>query len=174
MRTRTKLIPAFLCALFGLLLFLPTSSAQGAVATAASIELSSDSFLEGSPVTIRVYDVTAAGASFQVYFTYDASGTDTIEAKSAYANISVDLATNEDEWVRTMIFESPTAGAYIRVHVAGSAGEVSSDLDAAQCDATDVEDLLPTDLIITIGVALMIILIIVSIVVGLARKGSRR
>ena len=166
-------MPVFMFALLSLFLFLPTSSVQGAAATAASIELSSDSFLEGSPVTIRVYDVVASGASFQVYFTYDASGTDTLETKASYANISVDLATNEDEWVRTMVFEAPTAGAYIRVHVTDRDWN-QTELDSAQCDATDVEDLLPTDLIITIGVALMIILIIVGIVVGLARKGSRR
>lgn len=171
MRTRTKLLPVCLFVVLSLFL-LSSTPARAADATAASLELSSDSFLEGSPVSIRVYDITAAGAAFRVYFTYDSSGTDTLEAKSAYANISVDLGAGDDEWVRTMTFEAPTSGAYIRVHVT-TAGAPDTDLDSAQCDATDVEDLLPTDLIITIGVALMIILIIVGIVIGLAKRGRR-
>jgi len=156
-----------------LVLLLPSTPARTADATAASVELSSSSFLEGSPVTIRVYDVTAAGGEFIVYFTYDSSGTDTLEAKSDYANISVDLATDEDEWVYSMIFVAPTAGSYIRVHVTTS-GAPATDLGAAQIMANDPEDLLPTDLIITIGVALMIILVVVSVVTGIAMRNRRR
>lgn len=169
MLKRKWVIPVLVLVMLGL-----TLPAQGADSTAASLELSSNSFLEGSPVTIRVYDVTAAGSEFRVYFTYDSSGTDTIEAKTAYANISVDLSSGQDEWVRTMVFEAPTAGAYIRVHVVGNAAPGGSDLDVAQIDATDPETLLPTDLIITIGVSLMIILIIVSVVIGLASRRGRR
>ena len=151
----------------------PIQAKPQAVATAASLELSSDTFLNGSPVTIRVFDVTAAGASFVISFTYDAAGTETIEAKSAYANRSVQLGTGQDEWIITMIFEEPTAGNYIRVQVSASA-TADVPLAQAQIDAVDPETLLPTDLIITVGVALMIILIVVGIVVGLAKRGSRR
>jgi len=151
----------------------PAQAAPTAAATAASLELSSDTFLEGSPVTIRVYDIAAAGASFGIYFSYDSSGTDTLEAKSAYANRSVQLGTGQDEWIITMIFEEPTAGSYIRVHVSAALAG-AADLAEAQIDAVDPESLLPTDLIITVGVALMIILIVVGIVVGLAKRGSRR
>ena len=159
-------------AILGLFL-LPASPGKGAVATGASLEMSSDSFMVGTPVTMRVYDVAASGATFGIYFSYDLTGTDTIEAKSAYANISVDLGADDDEWVRTMVFAAPTAGAYIRVHVVDTHGSGQTELDAAQIDATDPEDLLPTDFIITVGIALMIILIIVGIVVGLARRGRR-
>ena len=152
----------------------PIQAKPQAAATAASLELSSDTFLNGSPVTIRIYDVTAAGASFGISFFYDNSGTETLEAKSAYANRSVQLATGQDEWIITMIFEEPTAGAWIRVKVNGANSATTSVLATAQIDAVDPETLLPTDLIITVGVALMIILIVVGIVVGLARRGSRR
>ncbi|MFX0185805.1 MAG: hypothetical protein ACFE95_22195 [Candidatus Hodarchaeota archaeon] len=169
MRTRTKLTSILLVALLSLFL-LPTARVSGAAATAASLELSSDSYLEGTPVTIRVYDITASGSSFGIYFSYDASGTDTIETKSSYANISVQLGTGDDEWVRTMIFDPPTSGSYIRVHVVDKHTTGQSELASAQIDATDVEELLPTDFIITLGVGLMIIGIIVAIVVSLYRR----
>jgi len=153
---------------------MPTMAKTQAAATAASLELSSDTFLNGSPVTIRVYDVTAAGASFGITFFYDLTGTETLEAKSAYANRSIQLGTGQDEWIITMIFEEPTAGDYIRVKVVGALTDTTAVLATAQIDAVDPETLLPTDLIITVGVALMIILIVVGIVVGLARRGSRR
>jgi hypothetical protein len=172
-KQKVKLLPLVILAVCSIaLLATPAQAAPMAAATAASLELSSNSFLEGSPVTIRVYDVTAAGASFVVYFTYDSSGTDTLEAKTSYANKSVLLGSSSDEWVHTMVFEAPTSGAYVRVHVAAAA-DGSADLASAQIDAVDPESLLPTDLIITVGIALMIILIIVGIVAGLARRGRR-
>ena len=156
-----------------LTLFANTIPANAAAGTAASLEMSSDTFLNGSPVTIRIYDVTAAGSTFGISFFYDNSGTATLEAKSAYANRSVQLGTGQDEWIITMIFEEPTAGSWIRVSVVGSCSSTTSELAIAQIDAVDPESLLPTDLIITVGVALMIILIVVGIVVGLAGKGRR-
>lgn len=174
-KTQMKFLPlAFLLAITLMAMLVPARAAPQAAATAASLELSSDTFLNGSPVTIRVYDVTAAGASFGISFSYDLSGTETLEAKSSYANRSVQLGTGQDEWIITMIFEEPTAGDYIRVEVVGALSSTTSVLATAQIDAIDPEDLLPTDLIITVGVALMIILIVVGIVVGLARRGSRR
>ena len=147
--------------------------AKGAAATAASLEMSSDTFLNGSPVTVRIHDVTAAGGSFGISFYYDAAGTETLEAKASYANRSVQLGTGQDEWIITMIFEEPTAGQWIRVKVNGANSDTTVVLATAQIDAVDVESLLPTDLIITVGVALMIILIVVGIVVGLAGRGRR-
>ena len=161
-----------------MLLFLTVGASvfqtSAAASTAASLEMSSDTFLNGSPVTIRIYDVAAAASSFGISFFYDSSGTATLEAKSSYANRSVQLGTGQDEWIITMIFEEPTAGAWIRVSVVGSCSSTTSELAIAQIDAVDPESLLPTDLIITVGVALMIILIVVGIVVGLAGRGSRR
>lgn len=174
-KTHLKYLPlGFLLAITLMALVAPAQAKTQAAATAASLELSSDTFLNGSPVTIRVYDVTAAGASLGISFYYDSSGTETIEAKSAYANRSIQLGTGQDEWIITMIFEEPTAGAYIRVKVVGALSDTTDELAVAQIDAVDPETLLPTDLIITVGVALMIILIVVGIVVGLARRGSRR
>lgn len=152
----------------------PVQAAPQAASTAASIELSSDTFLNGSPVTIRIFDVTAAGSSFVITFLYDNAGTATLEAKSSYANRSVQLGTGQDEWIITMVFEEPTAGSWIRVYATGTAVSTTVKLSEAQIDAVDVESLLPTDLIITVGVALMIILIVVGIVVGLARRGGAR
>lgn len=147
-----------------------TPAAPAAAATSASLELSADSFLEGSPVTIRVHNVIAAGASFGISFFYDVTGTETLEVKAAYANRSVQLGTSDDEWILTMTFPAPTAGEWIRVKVNGANAGTTSVLATAQTDAVDVESLLPTDLIITVGVSLMIILIVVAIVAGLARK----
>lgn len=172
MKAKTKsrvFITAFV--MLTILAFTNPLSVRGAAATAASLELSSNSYLEGSPVTIRVHSVLAAGGSFGISFFYDASGTETIEAKATYANRSVQLGSGKDEWVFTMTFVAPTAGEWIRVKVNGANAGTTSVLDTAQIDAVDVESLLPTDLIITIGVSLMIILIIVGIVAGLAKRG---
>lgn len=172
MRKRT-LQSLIIPSLIALLVFslTPTQAAPQAAATGASLEVSSSSYLIGSPVTIRVYDVLAAGASFGVYFTYDSSGTDTIEAKTEFANISVQLGTGQDEWTYTMIWPAPTSGASITVHVGPTCGDgTDEDLASQQVMAQDPEDLLPTDMVITVGIALMIILIVVSIVMGLARR----
>jgi len=167
-KTRFKVASIFVLALMGLMLFVPTPS-RAADATAASVEVSSDGFMADTPVTIHVYDVTAAGGSFIVYFSYDASGTDTLETNTAYENISVTLGTGDDEWYRTMIFEAPTDGAYIRVHVT-TAGAPDTDLCSAQTDCTTVESLLPLDFIIELGVGLMLIGIIISVVVVLYKR----
>jgi hypothetical protein len=152
----------------------PTQAAPAAAATAASLELSADSFLEGSPLTIRVHNVLTAGASFGISFFYDSAGTETLEAKADYANRSVQLGTSDDEWILTMTFPAPTAGQWIRVKVNDVNAGTTTVLATAQTDAVDPETLLPTDLIITVGVSLMIILVVVSIVAGLARRGSGR
>jgi hypothetical protein len=168
---RTKQISVI--ALLLLTLGVAAMPANGAASTGASIELSSGSYLEDSPVTIRVYDVVAAGSTFTVFFTYDLSGTDTVETNADYANITVTLGTDDDEWVYTMIFESPTAGAYIGVHVTADtsqAGELAADYIYAQ----SFSRLWPQDLIIEIGISLMVVLIIVGVVVGLAYVGSKK
>lgn len=156
------------------LLVAPVSKGNAAAATAAKMELSSDSFLVDSLVTIRVYDVSAAGASCNIYFTYDVTGTDTLEVKSRYANISVYLGSNEDEFVHTMIFPEPTAGAYIRVHVCGTAVGATTDLASDTIYAQKFADIWPDELIITIGISLMVVMIIVGIVLGLATLGSKK
>ncbi len=85
-----KFLPiAFLVAITLMATMVPVQAAPQAASTAASLELSSDTFLNGSPVTIRVYDVTAAGSEFHVGFLYEAAGSTTLEAKSAYAYLSV-------------------------------------------------------------------------------------
>jgi len=165
MKLKKLLVLPVLCLV--LLSAVRVQASPQAAATAASLELSASSYLIGSPVTIRVYDVTAAGSSFRIYFTYDLSGTDTLETKTEFANMSVHLGLYQVEWTYTMIFVGPTAGSSITVHVGNGTG---TQLASQQIMAQDPEDLLPTDLIITIGVALMIILIIVGIVTGLARK----
>lgn len=164
-----------LSTVFMLMLFTPVLAGSGAASTAASIELSSGSYLEDSPVTIRVYDVAAAGSTFMIYFTYDSSGTDTIETDAALANISVTLGTDEDEWVYTMIFPSPTAGKYIGVHVTGNtAAESTTDLASDYIYAQSFSGLWPQDLIIEIGISLMVVLLIVGVVMGLAYIGSKK
>ena len=163
--------------LFGVLLLLNFSavfSAQGAAATAAKIELSSDSFLEDSLMTIRVYDVAAAGSSLNIYFTYDLVGTDTLETKSQYANITVYLGSNDDEWVFSMIFPAPTAGGYVQVHACGTAVSTTVDLAADTVYAQSFDDIWPDELIITVGISLMVVLIIVGIVIGLASLGAKK
>lgn len=172
-RNVMRAVPVFVLVLSAFFMIAPVQAAPQAAGTAASVELASNSFLEGSPLTIRVFDVTAAGASFGISFYYDAAGTETLEAKSAYANRSVQLGTGANEWVITMIFESPTSGAWIRVKVNDVNAGTTTVLATAQVDAIDPASLLPTDLIITIGVALMIILIVVGIISGLARRGRR-
>ena len=147
---------------------------SGAASTAASIELSSDTFLADSLVTIRVYDVAAAGSTFTVYFTYDSSGTDTLEAKTAYANLTVTLGTDEDEWVKTMKFPAPTAGAYVGVHATGSASGSTTDLCADYIDVQEFDDLWPGELIMNIGISLMVALLLVGIVVGLSYVGAKK
>ena len=156
------------------MILLPVYMGSPAASTGASIELSSGSYLADSPVTIRVYDVTAAGSTFTVYFSYDSSGTDTLEAKSALANITVTLGTDEDEWIYTMIFPEPTAGAYLGVHVTGSATGSTTDLAADYIYTQTFSALWPQDLIIEIGISLMVVLIIVGIIVGLAFVGAKK
>ena len=165
---------AFLMVTLFLGAFSTMYNAQGAAATGASLELSSDSYLVDSLVTIRVYNVIAAGASFNVYFSYDSSGTDTLEAKSEYANITVVLGSNEDEWVHTMKFPAPTAGSYVGVHVCESATGATTDLAADYCYKQTFSELWPSDLIIEIGISLMVVLLIVAIVIGIAKIGSGR
>lgn len=170
MRTKQMTVLALLLLTLGVAVI----PANAAASTGASVELSSGSFLEDSPVTIRVYDVVAAGSTFTVYFTYDSSGTDTLETNSDYANITVTLGSDDDEWVFTMIFEAPTAGAYIGVHVTGSASGTTTDLGADYIYAQSFSRIWPQDLIIEIGISLMVVLIIVGVVVGLAYVGAKK
>lgn len=163
--------------LFGVLLLLnfsAISSVQGAASTGAKIELSSDSFLVDSLVTIRVYDITASGSSSNLYFSYDLTGTDTLEAKTEYANITIHLGSNEDEWVFSMIFPAPTAGGYTRVHVANNATGRTVDLASDTMYAQEFDDIWPDELIITVGISLMVVLIVVGIVIGLASLGASK
>ena len=148
--------------LFGLL----ASQVKGADSTAASIELSSNSYLANTPVTIRVYDVTAAGSEFLIYFTYDSSGTDTIESTSKFTNITVYLGTDADEWVFTKNFPAPTAGSYIRVHVCETTWD-ATDLADATIYVQEINELVNLDLFIEVGIYVMIILIFLGIVFGL-------
>ena len=147
---------------------------SGAASTGAKVELSSDTYLVDSPVTMRVYDVVAAGSTFTVYFTYDSSGTDTLETNSDLANITVTLGSDEDEWVYTKKFPDPTGGDYIGVHVTGSASGTTTDLAADYIYKQKFSDIWPQDLIIEIGISLMVVLIIVSIVLGFAYLGSQK
>lgn len=175
MHRKQKLTIITLVAFLALGMFaLPAVQSQGAAATAASIELSADTYVADTPVTIRVYDATAAGSSFTVYFTYDSSGTDTIEAKSEYGNITVYLGSDEDEWVFTMLFPAPTGGDYVRVHATGSATGTTTDLCSDTIYVREWADIWPGDFIIEIGIDIMIALLIVGIVVGLAVIGSKK
>ena len=168
MRTKAKLSMAFVLALAFMMPF--TYSTLAADSTAASIELSSNTYLADTLVTIRVYDVAAAGSEFTIWFSYDSSGTDTLESTSKFQNITVYLGSDEDEFVLTQNFPAPTAGAYVRVHVRAASNASSADLASATIYVQEFPDLVNLDLFITIGVYLMIILIMVGITVGLARK----
>lgn len=161
-------VPILVVAFFLLSTSIPT---QGADATAASIEMSSNTYLAGTPVTIRVYSITAAGSYFRIYFMYDAAGTQTLEAKGEFANISVTLGSSDTEFSLTRIFPSPTAGDTITVHVTNAAETALANTVIVH---QELDDVFPTDFFIELGVALMIVLIIVGIVVGLAIKGKRK
>ena len=156
-------------------MFAISNTATATNSTAASIELSSSSYLADTLVTIRVYNVETAGSIFHIYFTYDNAGTDTLESTSKFENITVYLGTDEDEFVFTQNFPAPTAGKYIKVHVAaGVANGTATDLATASIYVQEFSSLVNLDLFITIGVYLMIILIMVGIVMKLAKKGSGR
>lgn len=171
-QNKLKVASIFLLALLGIMLLAPPSTGQAADATAASIELSSDGYMADTPVTIHIYSVAAAGAEFIVYFTYDSSGTDTLETNTDLANITVDLGSSDDEWYHTMIFPEPTAGAYLRVHVTTS-GAPDTDLTSAQIDVTTVSSLLPLTFIIELGVGLFLIGVIVAVVVVMYKRKGR-
>ncbi len=172
----TKTISRVILAVFLAMTFLAflnplaIKGATQAASTGASLELSSDSYIVGSPVRIRVFNILAAGSSFGISFYYDASGTETLETKAAFANLSVQLGTGRDEWGKTVNFPAPTSGEWIRVKVNGANAGTTSILAQAQIDASEADELLPTDLIITLGVSLMIILIVVGIVKNLTKN----
>lgn len=151
-------------------LSLGLTNVQCADSTAASLELSSNSYLADTMVTIRAYDVTAAGSEFRIYFTYDLTGTDTLESTSKFSNITVYLDSDSDEFVITRNFPAPTAGAYVRVHIVPESDPGGTDLADSTIYVQKFEDLVNLDLFITIGVYMMIILVLVGITMGLARK----
>lgn len=143
-----------------------TQQASGAAATSASIEACAPHYVADSPMTIRVYDVAASGASFVVTFTYDSSGTDTLETKTEFANISVDLGSSDDEWVDTFNWPSPTAGAYIRVHVfAASSGGAA--LDSTQVQYKEVDDYVPVTFFIELAIPFILMFIFAGVAAGL-------
>ncbi len=148
--------------------------AQGAASTAASMELSSDTYVADTLVTIRIYDISAQGSSGNVYFTYDSSGTDTLEAKTEFANITIYLGTNEDEWIYTMIFPTPTAGDYVQVHYCGTATSTTTDLAADTIYVREWDDVWPGDFLIEVGIDVMIALMIVGIIVALSVIGAKK
>lgn len=160
--------------LLGVGLALVPQQAQGAASTAASMELSADTFVADTLVTIRIYDITAQGSSGNIYFTYDSSGTDTLEAKTEYANITIHLGTNEDEWVITMLFPTPTAGDYVRVHYCGSASGSTTDLASDTIYVREWDDIWPGDFLIEVGIDVMIALMIVGIIVALSVIGAKK
>lgn len=141
-----------------------------AAATAASVE-SPNSYAASTLVTFKVFDIAAAGASFGVSFYYDLAGTPTLEAKASYANISVQLGSGDDDWVKTMVFNTPTAGAWIRIAVVGALSDTTVTLDTVQVDLSDTESIFDalTDFVVTIGVALMIVFVFIGIIYAVAR-----
>lgn len=141
-----------------------------AAATAAAVE-APNSFAASTLVTFKVYDVIASGASFGVSFYYDLAGTETLEAKSAYSNISVVLGTGDDDWVKTMVFPTPTAGGWIRIKVVDALTGTTTELAVVQMDVSDTETIFDalTDFVVTIGVALMIVFVFIGIIYAVAR-----
>ena len=175
-RSRKYMLPAVLAflLLIGLLATAP-QKAGAAEATGASLEIGAPHYITDSPMTVRVYDVAAAGASFVVYFTYDVAGTDTLEVKTAFANISVDLGSDDDEWVDTFNWPSPTGGSYIRVHLASNnTATIAQDLDSSQVQHKEVDDYVPITFFIELAIPFILMFIFAGVAAGLIYKKAIR
>lgn len=135
--------------------------AQGAAGTAGSVECSSNTYLEDSLVSIHCYGLTKS-ADFTLTFT--AGGP---------SNITFTTSASQSTFDITIAMESPTSGNTMTVTLTGGTN-TGSTLGSATMVKQAVSDLLPQDLLIDVGIAVMVILIIVGIVAGLALAGKKR
>lgn len=143
------------------LLAMNLTSAKAAGGTAGTVEWSSNTYLANSLVSIHCEGLTVS-ADFTLSFT--AGGP---------SNITFTTSASQKTFDITLAIAAPTAGVAMVVDLSGGALQ-SVDLDAATIISQEITDLLPTDLIIDVGIQVMIILIIVGIVAGLAIVGKRR
>jgi len=143
------------------LLAIGLSPAQATAGTAGSVECSSNTYLEDSLVSIHCYGLTKS-ADFTLTFT--AGGP---------SNITFTTSASQNTFDITLTMSAPTSGSTMTVTLTGGT-DTGEALGSATMVKQAVSDLLPQDLLIDVGIAVMVILIIVGIVAGLAIVGKRR
>lgn len=159
---RTKRI--LLAAVFlGLFLFLQVGSPQtqitavrGADGTAGSIEIMTSNMVSGQPVTLRCYDLTASGD-----YTIDFS------AGSATQH-NFTAASDASDYYHTTIIEEPTAGGACTLTL--EAQSTGTALYTVYLNFVTVETLIPTEVLIALAIALMVVGILVGIAASVKKK----
>ncbi len=136
--------------------------ANAAAGTTGTVEYSSNTYLSSSLVSIHCETLTLSG-DYTLSFT--AGGPSNITFTTSATQTTFDI---------TLVLAAPTSGSMMQVDLVGGHSAAAAAIDSATIIAQDIDDLLPQDLMIDVGIAVMVILIIVGIVVGLAIVGKRR
>ncbi len=126
--------------------------------TAGSLEIGVTSILDGTPITIRMYDLTVS-ADFKVNWTGDTTGH------------SFTTSANQDEHFITVNIDKPSSDHDVTVYLlAQSAGNATNSLDSLTLYVSDTT-IFPDDIIIDIGIVIAVVFIIVAVVATLKKKG---
>lgn len=151
---------------FAILLFnlsaIALTSTQATDGTAGVVEYSSNTYLVGSLVSIHCESLTVS-ADFTLSFT--AGGPSNITFSTSAGQTTFDI---------TLVMTAPTAGTSMAVELTGGTNADGATLSKATMVKQVIGDLLPEDLLIDVGIAVMVILIVVGIIAGLAIVGKRR
>lgn len=157
-KTRLAMIVLLACSL--LAFSLPQATA--AAGTTGTVEYSSNTYLSGSLVSIHCETLTVSG---EYTLSFTAGGPSNITFTTSATQTTFDI---------TLIIDAPTSGTLMQVDLVGGHSAAAAAISSATLVAQDIGDLLPEDLMISAGIAVMVILIIVGIVAGLAVVGKRR
>lgn len=162
MQNHKKMRVAFATLLVLTLFAAGIPEANGAAGTTGTVEFSSNTYLSDSLVSIHCETLTVSG-DYTLSFT--AGGP---------SNITFTCSATQTTFDITLVLAAPTSGSMMQVDLVGGHSAAAAAIDSATVIAQDIDDLLPQDLMIDVGIAVMVILIVVGIVVGLAIVGKRR
>ena len=142
----------FISCLLTMMIFMSMLPANASPAVNGKLSLSNSYYVEGTPVYITTYDLDSSTA----YYINITVGSTT----TTYGS----WTTNSDADPFTMIWTAQNTGSSNVVTIV-LCSPLSSAVDTVSITVDDVDSLLPTDLIVTIGISIFIIAIIAGIVI---------
>lgn len=132
----------------------PTYYAKAADGSNGYLDIGINTIMDGQPLTIRCYNL-------------DATSDYTLDFTSGCADqVNFTTADNQDEFIHITAIQKPT-GATCTITIESQSDGTA--LDTVMVTFYELDDVLPTNPLITIGIAVLLVAIVVSVVVGVRR-----